>query len=277
MQEYANTSKSDYRQEKSIVQNHGLKDITEKLRPFYSDSRGHVRQKAYYLTYKKGITGETRNPTLAIHRLIAGSTDKNSGIAGQNIQYLQHFRYTDFDRKAKKEIAALLTRKRMAHYKEMVLLAGFVGTGKETLYAKYLDPKTPEVLKWHLAQALARMGEKEQARYCLEQIKKQPVNNETVSYLIPVAIYTRQKEAINYCVEILGLDKELCHSPNPDSPGRILCGYRVMELLAPVIEKFPIKVDATGSITGIEYEKALETARDWFKQNEDYKLVNSIF
>lgn len=170
-----------------------------------------------------------------------------------------------------------MTRRRMPHYKDMILLAGFAGAGKELFRQKMLDPELPQDIQWHMALALARMGEKDQAAYCMGQIKKQPVNNQAVATLLPLAMYIRQKESIGYVVEILNQDKKQCRSLNPDNPDKIKCGYRAMELLAPVVDDFPLQLDATGSIDTDDYPKALETARAWLAENPAYTLRDDIY
>ena len=66
--------------------------------------------------------------------------------------------------------------------------------------------------------------------------------------------------------------KKLCQSPNPDLSEKIPCAYRIIELLAPVIENFPIKVDPAIGLESDNYPKTLQTVRNWFKNNNNYKI-----
>jgi hypothetical protein len=277
MQGYAQTRTSDFKLEKEILGATRPEKLIRELGKYYSDTLSFVRQKAYYLTYKKGLHQKTNSPGSAIHKLLDGCRDKDGGIVGQNIGYLGQFNKKHFDKGALAQIESLLTRKRMPHYKDLILLAGFAGAGKEYLNRKMLEQGTPGDIRWHMALALARLGDKAQIAYCLGQIKKQPVNDQFVSSVLPYAVYIRQKEAVDYVVEILFQDKKLCHSLDPDNPVKIECGYRAMELLAPVTEGIPLKAGATGSITGMGYEEALATAREWFKENKGYKLKTDVF
>jgi hypothetical protein len=277
MLEYSTANQSDFNREKEIIESTRMEKLIRGLDRFYTDSSGYIRQKAYYLTYKKGMHPETKSGIRAVHKLLEGCSDQDKGIAGQNISYLQQFSKNDFDDKAVEEIGKLVENRKTAHYKKLVLLAGFAGAGQETLYQKFLDKETPQEDKSYIAFALARMGGQEAISYCLKILRKRKASDAVVNYLVPLAIYTRQKEIIRFCEEIIFLDKKLCHSPNPDYSGKILCGYRVLELLAPVIEGFPIKVDEAGSISGISYEGALKIARQWLKNNPDYKLKTEFF
>lgn len=277
MLEYTVTKNSDYNHEKAIIESTRMEKLIRGLDRFYTDSSGYVRQKAYYLTYKKGIHPETKSGISAVYKLLEGCFDPDKGIVGQNINYLQQFSKDNFDEKALIVIENLISNKKIAHYKQLVLLAGFAGAGKEILYQKFLDKEIQKQDKSYIAFALARMGDKEAIEYCLKILKKQKVSDAVTDYLVPLAIYTRQKEVMKFCEEILFLDKKLCHSPNPDYSGKMLCGYKVLELMAPVIEGFPIKTDATGTIMERSYEDALKDARLWIKENPDYKLKTEFF
>ncbi len=277
MQGYAKTGQANFKKEQELLEGARLKGLVRELSPFYSDTLARVRQKAYYLTYKKGTHEKTGGPEQAIYKLLDGCKDKNGGIIGQNIGYLKQFNKKHYDKGAVEKIEKLLARHRTPHYKEIILLAGFAGAGKEYFKRKLLEQEIADDIKWHMSLALARLGDQERAGFCLGQIKKQPVNDVAMAYVLPYAIYTRQKEATDYCIETLKEDKKLCHSLDPDNPAKTLCGYRAMELLAPVIEGFPLKLDSTGSIDTTDYRKALETARKWLSENPGYKLRTDIY
>lgn len=277
MLEYVHSRKSNFDLEKSLIEAFKTKKLIKELAPFYADTSEYVRQKAYYLTYKKGIHKEAKNKELAVRKLAEGCADKSSRIVGQNINYLKDFKKSQFDEQTKATLTALLTNKKQAHLKEIILLAGFADFGQEILYAQYKDPETPTAIKKQLALALARLGQKEALRSVEQQFNHHEINDQAVDYLVPMAIYVRQKETLNYCIKIIHSDKEQCHSPNPDYSGAILCGYRVMELLAPVINDFPIETDVTGSISNMNYKKALKTVRKWFEENPEYTISEESF
>ena len=121
------------------------------------------------------------------------------------------------------------------------------------------------------------MGNDEQTAWCVQKVKKAPVNSGLIANVLPDLIYTRQKEALDYCVELLFSDEKLCSSPNPDLSERIPCAYRIIEMLAPVIEGFPIKVNPSIGLESDDYPKTLQTVREWFKKNSNYKINRETF
>ena len=52
-------------------------------------------------------------------------------------------------------------------------------------------------------------------------------------------------------------------SANADSEENILCGYRVLEYIAPVMIDFPLPVDEFGELEIDDYEAGLEEVRQW--------------
>jgi hypothetical protein len=211
-----------------------------------------------------------------VFRLVQGLSDDDSGIIGQRADELKSFAVADFDAASQAEIVRLLTKPNYPHYDDIVLLAGYIGVGKTELMQHYLNPDLPIRKKWNIALALSRMGEKAPLDYCLSKIKKAPVNSYAVNYLFTDLIYTRQKAAIDYCVEWLNSDEKLCQSPNPDYSESIPCAYAILELLAPVIEGFPVLVDPSIGLETDDYEKTLQDVRDWFKAHPDYQIKTDI-
>jgi hypothetical protein len=276
LQEYRKTGVSSYRQEQNIIGCNDLENLVNKLAPYYNDTFPAIRQKSYYLTYKKAVLSNA-NRRLAINILLKGCSDKDGAIMGQNLAYLKGFTLNDFDNESLQMVNLKLSNHRVAHYKDYVLLAGFLGTGKDILYQKFLDEHITPGTKWYISLALARMGNQEQITSCLAQVKKMLINDNLVDYVIPDLIYIRQRESINYCIEVLNNKEKLCHSLNPDISERINCGFRVIEMLAPVIENVPITRDDTGIVFTDSYDSLLDKVRQWFSDNPDYMLKKNTF
>lgn len=276
LQKYRKTGESNYSIEQRIISNNDLSKLLDKLSPFYSDTLVRVRQKAYYLTYKRALLSNS-DKKMAVNTLLNGCSDSDGGIVGQNIEFLKNFHAEDFDEKSIQIINSKLINHRIQHYKGFVEIAGFVNVGKDILYQKFLDNSVSSKLKWAVALALARMGNAEQIRYCLEMIKKQPVSDAFVDYILPDLIYMRQKETIDYCVKVLNSNESLCHSLNPDISESIICGYRVMEQLAPIVVDIPISLDSSGFINTNDFESLLNNTRKWFEQNPIYQIRKNIY
>ncbi|MDR1385023.1 MAG: hypothetical protein LBJ67_14415 [Planctomycetaceae bacterium] len=207
-----------------------------------------------------------------VYRLVQGLSDEDNGVIGQRVGELKMFAVADFDAASQAEIVRLLKRPNYPHYNDIALLAGYIGVGKAELMQHYQNPGLPVRQKWNIVLALARMGEKAPLEYCLSKIKKAPVNSYAINYLFPDLIYTRQKAAIDYCVEWLHSDEKLCQSPNPDYSASIPCAYAILELLAPVIEAFPVPVDPVIGLETGDYEKTLQEVRKWFKAHPNYQI-----
>jgi hypothetical protein len=273
---YKQAGIADYAQEAKILSGYNLEQLINELDLFYSDTLPAVRQKAYYLTYKKGLSASV-NRAMAIERLVKGLDDANGGTTGQLSGYLQEFSPVDFNAATQAVILAKLRNRKMPHYGDLARLAGYLGIGQEVLFGHYLTPELPVKEKWNIALALARMGKAEELAYCMKKIESLPVNDNLVNYALPDLIYMRQKQAIDYCVGILFNDENLCRSPNPDHPESFPCGYRVMELLAPVIVDFPVKTDVTGQLDTEDYPTALRMVKKWFVTHTDYEIKKDTY
>jgi hypothetical protein len=263
---------ADYHKEKAILETYTVEQLTESLLPFYTDSLVSIRQKAYYLTYKKGLQ-TVNGKTIAVRSLLKGCTDPNGGVIGQTLRYLQEFAPEDFDQACRALIAGKIPNTRMPHYKELAMLAGYIHTGRDALFQVSLEQDLPDRYRWYVSLALARMGDADKTAWCVNRVKKQPVNNDIVSYALPDLIYTRQKEAIDYCVALINSDDKLCYSQNPDISEKMICGYQIMALLAKLIVDIPVSLDESGDIVGTDYQKILQTVRDWFATNANYQII----
>ncbi|NDV45670.1 hypothetical protein D0T49_01215 [Paludibacter sp. 221] len=266
------TGNADYSTGQKIVKDFDTPGLLNALDKYYADTLTFVRQQAYYLTYRKGLdTKEDVQPIVV--RLAKGINDDDGGLRGRIIGYLKSFPLTAFNEESKALIAANINKPNSPHYDELVLLAGFVGTGNNDLFRLSMNSELPTRRKWNISLALARLGSADALQSCLEKVKKAPVNSGMVAYLLPDLVYTRQKSALDYCVELLHSDEKLCETANPDLSESILCAYPIIELIAPVIVNFPIKVDPSIGLDVDDYEKMLQTVRKWFDENPDYEIL----
>ncbi|HOG73177.1 MAG TPA: hypothetical protein PK839_10355 [Tenuifilaceae bacterium] len=275
LREFSRTGMADYKKEQEIVAGYTSENLTNEISPFYNDSVALVRQKAYYLTYKNAIVRNEGRGN-AVNILLKGCFDNDNGVVYQNVSFLKEFNRADFDTQALDLLQAKLTSQRIAHYKEFVLLAGFLGTGKNILYQKFIDPGTNEKQKWYLSLALARMGNPENISYCMNKVRNLPINDNVVDYVVPDLVYIRQKESIDFCISILNGEEKLCHSLNPDVSESIHCGFRIMDILSPIIEGMPV-LDESLNLSNADYEKHLAKVRQWFASNPNYIIKYSTF
>lgn len=262
-----------------LYRNNQQEKMLNNLQFYYSDSVIDVRQKAYYITYRLGKENNEVS-SAAVQKLMGGLKDHSSAIVGTVGDYLAQFHLSDFTRQAKDTLVALLKRG-TPHYKKIIQLAGFVNPegGKEFLKSKLQTKNYSDASeRWTVLLALARMGDEEAIEKCQGIVSRMPVNDDFVYDIAPGLVYTRQKKLIEPLIEIIHSKEKKCHSSNPESETKIVCGYRLMEYLAPVINNFPLESDSAGEIETDDYKEALNITRNWFKErNGDYQLIKGTF
>ncbi|HNP07664.1 MAG TPA: hypothetical protein PKN99_08545, partial [Cyclobacteriaceae bacterium] len=127
--------------------------------------------------------------------------------------------------------------------------------------------------RWAALLALARMGDQEATQSVMRRAQRLPVNDDVVYEVFPDLVYTRQRSAIDYLIVELKRDEKKCFTADAEDETPITCAYRIMEMLAPVIDKYPLELDASGDIKTKDYKKSLVTVRAWFERNKDYGIV----
>jgi len=162
--------------------------------------------------------------------------------------------------------------------RELVLVAGVLNNSllKSKIKSKLSDVTLKKSDKWAIHLALARMGEQESIEFLKERASSLQLNSNVVDHIYDGLIYTRQKVLFDLIVEKIFSDEKLCESSNPDSEMSILCGYKILELIAPYIDGFPIKTLPSGDLDVESYENALITARCWFLNNQmNYEIIKN--
>jgi hypothetical protein len=249
------------------------------IKTWYNDTLKDIRSRAVTITARMGL--KTKEPAFrqeAVKMLVQACDDKDIALAGSAINYLTHFNRRDFVKETRDSVGALL-KKQLPQFEKLIRLAGFLELKDQQPFLENLlnNKSLSTKLQWSIHLALARMGNTNSANVCLQLAKGSPVDDNIVYYVLPDLVYTRQKQVYNYLLEILNSDKKSCTSPNPNYAGHILCGYRVMEALAGVVKDFPIKTSKSGDIITDDYDKALQTTREWFKTHKDYELDMEVY
>lgn len=249
------------------------------IKPLLDDSIADVRFKAITICARLGLkTNEDAFRQEAVRLLVTACNDKDISLAGSAMDYLTHFYSTDYTKETLDEIRGLLT-KQPPLFEKLVRLAGFLEMKDQQSFFEsiLLTGKASTKLQWNLHLALARMGRENSTAEILKLIKNYPVDDNVMYHILPDLVYTRQKPVFDYLLEILYSDKRNCTSPNPYYSGNILCGYRVMEALAPVVKDFPFKTNKSNEIITKDYEKALDVTRQWFKDQTSYECNREIY
>lgn len=252
--------------------------VLASLRPYTKDTLSTIRAKAYNIT--KRVGGKSDDQQLrksAITLLISGIRDEDTGIAGINLNALTSFPKDDFTPSHIDELEKLVSVG-TPHLDKLLKLAGYIGADKfRDEIRNVINAPTTFRYKWNARLALARMGDQESIDFLLDKIQAAPVNDDFVYDVVPDLVYTRQPAIYEYLEKIIQSNKANCLSADPDNSDQILCGYRVMEYLAPVIENYPLEVDEFGDLNIDDYEDALMRVRNWFAENEVYEIKRDGF
>lgn len=252
--------------------------ILREMEPYLADSNGSIRAKAYEVSQLSATaSADPSTRSKGIDVLLRGCKDTRVENAGLALKLLTTFHLDDFTPSDKDTIRALV-KTGTYHLDKLMKLAGFLQLGDlKNDIGPYRQPGSTGQLRWAAILSLARMGESYAIEEVMKRVTKFPINDEVVYSIFPDLIYTRQRIPIDYVVKALQSKDENCRSADAENEKPILCGYRIMEQLAPVVEAYPLALDESGDIKTEDYTAALEIVRQWFRQNEDYKLITNIF
>lgn len=249
------------------------------LSVYSKDTLAIVRSKAALITRAVG----TRSAVSAIRQqsvtqLLQAANDKSTGIVGSALNYLTEFKKTDFTKVHRDSLIALF-RRNPPYIDVLAKLIGFLEIKElqNELFAMSQQTSLGRKERWSAILALARMNDERAVNDMMNRVKRMPVTDGVVYEVFPDMVYTRRPEAIAYLVEALNSDAKNCNSADAEREARIPCAYRVMEMLAPVIEGYPLKLDESGDVDVKDYTAALQLTRDWFTKNKNYKIVTTTF
>ncbi|HYG02172.1 MAG TPA: hypothetical protein VD927_06970 [Chryseosolibacter sp.] len=252
--------------------------LLTRLAQWSTDSIPQVRQKAFYFIRRIGeATNEIETKRIAIGLLLTGLRDKDSGIIGSVIAALTHYDRSLFT-KANKDTLSNYVQRATPHLPALMMLAGYIDiTDTKQKLKQITRSKTAFKNRWAAHLALARMSDNASIQFILDKLKNAEYNDALVYDVVPDLIYTRNPEIFRTLEAVIRHDDPTCESANPDSNKKILCGYRVMEAIAPVIKNFPISSDGDGNLNVSSYEEALLQTRTWLKDNPNYVITNNFY
>ena len=249
-----------------------------RLSHWSTDSIPQVRQKAFYFIRRIGeATNETETKRIAIDLLLTGLRDMDSGIIGSAIAALTRYDRSLFTQ-ANKDTLSNYIQVTTPHLPALMMLAGYIDIPNSKQKLQQISrANTAFKNRWAAHLALARMSDNASIHFILEKLKNAEYNDALVYDVVPDLIYTRNPEIFRTLEAVIRHDDPTCESANPDSNKKILCGYRVMEAIAPVIKNFPISSDGDGNVNVDSYEEALQQTRTWLKDNPDYVITNNFY
>ena len=256
------------------ISNNGLENIVQ----FANDSIIENKTSAYILiSLVARKTADLNIKEKCIDLFIGGLSSNETVIAARCADIITNYSKDILTQSQKKSIYKVAVGLRVKK-PEILRYIGYIG-GEESVRALNNIVKTDSLLtnieKWNLKLALAKCGEITELDYCLNKVKSIPVNDDVVYELLPDLVYTGQRKAIDYLVDILLSNEKNCNSANVEIDQKILCGYRVMEFLACVIVDFPINFDDSGELATDDYVASLKQCREWINQNRNSYIIKA--
>ncbi len=246
--------------------------LLEALKPYLSDTLPAIRSEAYYLMARAGLVSQKKNVrTASVNLLLNGWRDADSGINGQVAGSLYRFNRNDFDAKALNSLRKLSSPVLPYEGKYFKLIGKLGLTDEMTAIQANINRQEPRMAtadQWAGYLALARLGQTSALERVMEVAAKAGVNDDVVYELFPDLLYVANPQTVDHVVQAMYIEEERCSSADPESSQSISCAYRIMELLAPVVEGFPIQLTAAGDLAERDYEKALTVVRQWFKEKD---------
>ncbi len=252
-------------------------EIIDEVLKHEKDTLSRVRDFVYKVLDKTATKNtDTSIRQKCVYRLVFACNDKDKTLRERFAHYLEDYKAEDFSQQSKDKLVSYLSLGKDKYY-NIVKIVAFVGlTDQLSAIQNLLNNDTTitsDKERWQLRLALARLGDENQIASCTDFARSRKVNDRVIEYLLRDIVYIRQKEPVDYLIEILQSEDKNCRPPNADSTTPIVCGYRIMELLAPAVVDFPlIYNEDTQELEAEDYEAALQTVRLWFLHNPDYKI-----
>lgn len=258
------------------------KDISESielLNGFGNDSLESVRSRVLMIAGRlQPYLQQQSDREKIVYLLCQRIDDQSTGIAGNALEYLKDYSADDFNAAARQEISVAL-QNGSAHYSELVKIAGFVNIPSLANHLTALstvDSLSAEV-KWSIKLAQARTGDAIATRFIMNRIRRYPINDRFIYQILPSVLYLKNKEVAELLSEIILSDEKSCESADMEQDQPIICAYQAMQYLGKMVAEFPIAVDSDGYPETDDYQKALQTTRDWLKANPNFKFDKSIY
>ena len=193
------------------------------------------------------------------------------------VKELQKFSPADFTSSDLNTLETILTAETTFHRDRFYLLAGYLGM-EEELRIVPPELRETEKLKRSHGLAMVRAGNEFRRNQLVGKINTLDYNDEFTYDIVPLLIYTHDREVYDYLIELTLQPNNNCEPPDPHVTGNIDCGYRMMEYLAPVLKDYPFQVGPSGDLEVENYRKALIETREWLRRHRsDYEIVEGAY
>ncbi|RJE71207.1 hypothetical protein [Reichenbachiella sp. MSK19-1] len=261
-----------------ILKTKEVATLLTELNRYQQDTVPKIRAKAYAIAKSVGQqSNQASIRSQAVSVLTKGLQDKDSGIIDAVMEGLSGFVVQDFAAQDKETIGQYIDSTAI-HLDTALKLAGWLQlSAYKSAIGQIIQSDASFTDKWAARLALCRMGDQQSTAYLLTKLSRAPMDDDFVYDFVPGLVYTRNPEIFKYLEGIIQSDKANCMSADPDSNKKILCGYRVMEYIAPVIIDFPLPVDEFGELMVADYEQSLQEVRAWLDQHDTYEIRKEGF
>lgn len=190
---------------------------------------------------------------------------------------LREYTREDFGDRDRELLADIIANEEIPHRDEYFLLAGYLGMNEALSNVSLESLTTSKLLRSH-GLAMVRAGDPNKANQLLMDIREVEYGDAFVYDLAPLLVYTRDRAVFDLLIERLLTSNLNCDPPNPHVNGKIDCGYRLMEALAPVLVDFPFEVGISGDLETDDYPAALVEVRNWLRALGDaYNIIEDTF
>lgn len=208
--------------------------------------------------------------------LLSEAQTAATGRQAEIARELKAFPRQAFTSAAEAQLDRLLSKELLGGKKDYILLAGFLGasTPVDALARQSLSSAEKQAINL----ARVRMGNDAKRANLLKNIARYPVDDEFVYTVVPLLVYTRQREVIDFIWQQVVTENLACSPADAETGGRIDCAARLVEYLAPIIEDFPIEHDAEGNLLTTDYAKAIAEIRRWYAvHSADYRIITDTY
>jgi len=243
------------------------------------DQSVKVRKTMYGYIHRASMkTTKSMVKQKAAETLSRACLDNDSRASILAADYLTDIEAQYFSEKAKIQLSSAFIKKK-ENLAEIILLLGYLQMKEhEQELLAYAVSSPDEKIKWNATVALARMENAKGIEMSVSEFNSLQCNDDLIFFKVPGMLYSHQKECFAPVIKILYKNEKACSSANPNSDEPILCGYRIMEALAPYIQNYPLETHASGSIKSNNYEKSLSEIQDWFNKKKDkYTIQSDVF
>lgn len=253
--------------------------VLKALPVYYKDTTALVRSKAYSLAKSIGTKSQDKSiRQQAVQQLLEGGKDVHTGNAGSALKYLTLFKQQDFVAASKDSLRSQF-RRSPRHVDVKVKLIGFLEMKelRDEVYSLSQQSTLGRKERWSTSLALARMGDAQATTDIVNRIERMPESDALIYEIYPDLVYTRTQEAMELLLVTLNSDAKNCSAADAERDAKIPCAYRVMEMLAPVLENYPLTVDESGDIRTNDYPEALRIAREWCSTQKTFTIRKDTF